>query len=343
MLRICFPERFVKYHVGGNTTYTRRIMDGVKTYGYETGLIPSSFHPLATMTTETVFGLRRRHNTVLHYSADTGPLARTRTPSVVTVHGVASRWVATVRSPRHEQAWRTRVRLAIRNCDRLITVSYSSARDIANVFDVNAEEMNVIPHGVEVERFERPTPLSKGCEQLAAGPFILYLGNIEPRKNVAELVRAYRVARLHDNGIRLIVAGRPAWHYEDTMREISNTAGVTHLGFVSDSDRIALMQRCTLFVFPSLYEGFGFPVLEALAAGAVVLATRRGSLADIAGPSLPIDLPTAEGIAEAMVNALSDEVARDSVRSAGPSWARSFRWETSISRHITVYEEMSSR
>lgn len=339
-MRMLFPERFIMRHVGGNTTYARRIMNGVQEAGIETGLIPAGRGPISTMMSETLFGLRSLEGSVLHYTGDTGPLVRTRTPSVVTVHGVASRWTTVSRDRVQESVWRTRVKRAIDSCDRVITVSRSSAADVAEIFGVQQDDIAVIPHGIDVSAFGESRVLSTVLADVVTSPFILYLGNIEPRKNLVSLIRGYAQSRLAQEGVQLILAGQLAWDYQPTLEALRETPGAVHIGFVSDDDRVALMQSCELFVFPSVYEGFGFPVLEAMASGAVVLTTRAGALAEIAGPALSIQDDSAEGIATALRASLYDEALRRDSLVKAPAWLEQFSWDVSVSRHLDVYQSL---
>lgn len=339
-MRVLFPERIVDRHVGGNTTYARRLVAGVEAAGHATGRMPAGGHPAVTAALETAVGLRRRRGTVLHHSADTGPLLRGRTPSVVTVHGVASRWTNVARSPLQERVWRGRVRRAIRSTDALITVSESSADDVAAVFDVDRDAISVIPHGVDHDVFASPVPLEGRLRVLAERPYALYLGNIEPRKNLLALVEAFESAAVRSSGVQLVLAGRPAWDCDDVLERVARSRNSVHLGFVDDRERAALLQHTELFLFPSLYEGFGFPVLEALAAGVPVAASRRGSLAEVAGPSWHLEDLGAGGIADAVTAALSDDAWRRRVRDEGPRWAARFSWDTSVRAHLNVYAEV---
>lgn len=344
-MRIAMPSRIVDRHVGGNTTYARRIADGLRSQGHEVVTMPSSKRPEVTLLRETVYGLKQNHReTICHYVADTGPLLRTRNPSVVTVHGIASRWTNVARSRRQEAVWRYRVQRAIESTDALITVSRSSAMDVAAEFDVPESDIHVIPHGIDVDKFARPTTLSaESANWTLPEQFVLYLGNIEPRKNVDNLVRAFQTDEMKALGLPLVIAGKPAWNFTETMVEIERAENVLHLGFVSDQDRVALMQRCSLFVFPSHYEGFGFPVLEAMAAGAVVACSDRGSLGEVAGPAILMADLVPDGLAHSIVRALTDDVARIRCTENGISWARGFSWNSSVSEHIDVYRQVSTR
>ncbi|MGY4643712.1 glycosyltransferase family 4 protein [Cellulomonas sp. URHB0016] len=334
-MRVLMPARILDRHVGGNTTYSRHLADGLTSRGVTVGRIRAGRWAAATALLETVAGLTRHDDgTVLHYTADSGPLLATRSPCVVTIHGVASRWVPGVRSPTAERVWRTRVAAAARHADRVITVSSSSARDVVDVFGVPEDKVVVVPHGIDPPAADLGAGGGGGP---ARGPYALYVGNIEPRKNVANLVRAFDDPRLRRAGVRLVVAGRPAWGYQEALREIAASDRVDHLGFVSDADRTALVRGCELFVFPSRYEGFGFPVLEAMALGAPVVTSRNGALAEIAGPARILESLGPDGIADGVLDALADQSWRDRAATDGPRWAGRFSWDASVGRHVDVY------
>ena len=340
---VAFPERIIDRHVGGNTTYARSLAAGLSARGVRIGRIPAGRSAPLTALSETVTGLKTNEKgRILHYSADTGPLLQARQPSVVTVHGVASRWISTARTPQQERIWRFRVQRAIRSTHAIITVSKSSADDVAHVFNVDPKRITTIHHGIETGHFNSPTAMPERLREVTAAPYVLYLGNIEPRKNLVELVRAFRDPRLQRTGIRLLIAGKPAWNSDAAMREI--TAGPAHyLGFVNDEERAALMQKAVLFSFPSLYEGFGFPVLEAMAAGTPVLTSTRGSLAEVTGPALTFEDLTQNGISEALVAALDDPQRLSESAQKGTEWVTRFSWDKSVAEHINVYTGLLER
>lgn len=338
-MRILMPSRFLDRHVGGNTTYARKLADGLTHRGIEVGRIPAGRHPATTLLTETAAGLHSyAPQTVVHYTGDTGPLLPVRSPSVVTVHGVASRWIDVARSRLQERTWRERVRLAIRATDHVITVSNSSADDVAEVFGIDRERITTIEHGIDVEQFAAPAELSDDVRARVTDQFVLYLGNIEPRKNLLALIAAFEQPEVKQLGVPLVIAGKPAWNASETQEAIARAENVIQLGFVSDTDRVALMQACTLFAFPSLYEGFGFPVLEALAAGAPVITSDRGSLAEVAGPSLRFPGLDMEGLTHGVLEALADERELSRCVAEGAEWAARFTWDESITKHVSVYE-----
>jgi glycosyltransferase involved in cell wall biosynthesis len=343
-LRVLYPQRVLDRHVGGNTTYTRRLRQGLIDNDIEPGVIPQGSNPVTTIISESAIARRRgRPGTVLHYTSDTGPVLRAKAPAVVTVHGIASRWISDVRTPAQEAIWRFRVRRAISAVDKVITVSESSAEDLHAELDVERDRLAVIPHGIDVDRFAAEGAVDVGTRRRLPSEYMLYLGNIEPRKNLVALIEAMRRDPLRWVDLPLVIAGRRAWNSGPTMSAIRDDPNVVYLDFVDDLTRNALMQSCRLFVFPSRYEGFGFPVLEALAAGAPVAATRRGALRDVAGPAWELPGTDAGTLSESIARALADTEWQQRCRVEGPRWAARFSWQSSIERHIALYRELAAR
>lgn len=337
--QVVIPGRFLDRMLGGNTTYARALAARLPGHGVGVGRVRAGRTAPSTLCLEQSAVLARwPEGTVLHWVGDTGPLARPRAASVVTVHGVASRWVATARNPSQEAIWRARVRAAIAASDLVITVSESSAEDVGAVFGVERSRTRVIPHGIDHDRYRPGPPDARlpGRLGIPAGPYLLYLGNIEPRKNLLELVAAVEAA---PDLPRLVVAGRPAWNAGPSMAAIARASRTTHVGFVPSHAKVALMRGCAALVFPSLYEGFGFPVLEALACGAPVVCTSAGALAEFAGPSWRLAGPGRDEIRVGLRSALADAEWLRRCETEGPAWTARFDWGRSVLDHLDAYAQ----
>lgn len=343
-MRILMPSRILDRHVGGNTTYGQNLEAGLVARGVKVGRIPCGSNPYTTAVYETAsaIGGAACAGEVLHYVADTGPIIKSKRPAVVTVHGVASRWIPVARNRAQEAVWRWRVRAAIRSCDAVITVSNSSANDISDVFSLDRSQIHVIQHGIEHEKFESLTSMSEVVANQIPDDYVLYVGNLEPRKNLVNLVRAFEDPDLAGFGLPLVVVGKPAWNFQESLDAIRASPHVIYLGFVSEKDKTALMQGAAAFAFPSFYEGFGFPVLEALSAGALVVTSSAGALAEIAGPSYRFPSLDPAGIASGLAHALRDCSDRSTFSNAGRSWARQFSWDGSVDSHLQIYRGLSA-
>jgi glycosyltransferase involved in cell wall biosynthesis len=242
--------------------------------------------------------------------------------------------------------YRTR-RTAWRAC-RVITISEHSARDIASLHGLPRDRIVVIPCGVS-EEF-RPTPdpraLSELTRRLAVPTehFLLFVGGADPRKNHGTFLQAFArcVARLPGHSV--ILVGDQVHRFGD-MRETVRTLGldrrVVCAGIVPMTDLRLLYSHADLFVFPSVYEGFGMPVLEAMACGAPVITSNRTALPEVAGDAAVLVNPEdAEELAEAIIRVLEDSALRDSLRAKGFERVKQFSWERAAHQTMAVYREV---
>jgi glycosyltransferase involved in cell wall biosynthesis len=234
---------------------------------------------------------------------------------------------------------------SVRHADFVTADSENTRNELTTLLDVDPARVEVVYGGVD-ERFH-PMDDEVALEQarLKYGlffPFILYVGTIEPRKNLGRLLRAYTQARQQGRTQhRLVVAGGLGWLYEDVLREIDDLAAeheVVFLGRVPDDDLPLLYSLCDLFVFPSLYEGFGFPPLEAMACGKAVVCSNTSSLPEVVGDAGVMVSPyDVDGMADAMVELLQDPDRRADLGRRGAERARTFTWERSARRLLDIY------
>ena len=261
---------------------------------------------------------------VLHCPTHRAPV-RSAVPVVVTFHDLA-----VLRHPRTFNAWtRAYTRLAVprvaKAARRVIAVSDFTRRELIDALDVPEEKVRVIPNAVGAP-FE-----PRG--EAADGDYVLAVSTLEPRKNLPRLVEAFRRARL--NGLRLLVAGAAGWGGVRLDGE-----GVSWLGQVGDEELARLYRGARCVAYVSLYEGFGLPVLEAMACGAPVVAARNEAAEEVAGDAAvlvdPLDPDAiAAGLAEAVDR-------RPELRTRGLARAAAFSWAEAARATVEVYREAAA-
>ena len=240
--------------------------------------------------------------------------------------------------------------VAARKANRILTVSEASKRDILRFFNVAPEKVVVIYNAID-ERFLTPADaermdLVKQRYQLD-DPFVLYVGNIKPHKNIERLIDAFGRARSRscDEGMKLVIIGDEISKYpglRQTVHRHKLDKHVRFFGFQPTETLAAFYRLARAFVFPSLYEGFGLPPLEAMACGTPVVTSNVSSLPEIAGgAALLVDPYSVEDIAEGIRRAVSDDALRADLVARGLDRARSFSWEQSVRRIHQIYMEVA--
>jgi glycosyltransferase involved in cell wall biosynthesis len=212
----------------------------------------------------------------------------------------------------------------------VIAISESTKRDVVAQFRIPSERVDVIYPGID-KRF-RAAPRGTVAEFCARRglpeKFILCLGTIEPRKNLSNLIRAY--AKVRPPGVKLICAGGKGWMYQDvfrTVEELHMGSDVLFPGFVPNDELPLWYSAAMAFVYPSSYEGFGIPVLEALACSTPTVATASSSLPEVAGDAaLLVPDNDIEVLTEAVSRILADNNLRADLSAAGPQQAKKFCW-----------------
>jgi alpha-1,3-rhamnosyl/mannosyltransferase len=177
--------------------------------------------------------------------------------------------------------------------------------------------------------------------ELSPGEYLLFAGAIEPRKNLARLLEAFAALQRRRQDVPpLILVGPPGWRNQEIRdRIITAEPHVRYLGYLSQEDMAALMAGCAAFVMPSLYEGFGLPVLEAMASGVPVVTSRGGALEEVAeGAAILVDPQDTEEIAAGIERVLDDTVLRETLVQKGLARAAQFSWERTARETLRVYE-----
>jgi len=233
---------------------------------------------------------------------------------------------------------------------RVMTVSEASKRDILRYFRVPESRIDVIYNAIDDRFWQEPDTeaiaLVRERYQLT-GPFVLYAGNIKPHKNLERLIESFHLLRQHSPELKdvlLLIIGDEISKYATLRRAVHRHKLHKHVrffGFVADQTLAALYRLAGVFVFPSLYEGFGLPPLEAMASGTPVITSNVSSLPEVVGDAaLMIDPYEPEAIADAMRRVLTDASLRADLRRRGLARAREFSWERSIRRVREIYDEV---
>jgi glycosyltransferase involved in cell wall biosynthesis len=196
------------------------------------------------------------------------------------------------------------------------------------------ERITTIHSGIAQEYFDA-TPSQR------AKPYVLYVGSIEPRKNLGTLLDAWQLLKPDlREAFDLVIAGPMAWAAESTLERIQRDAA--YLGYVPEADLPGLFAGATAFVYPSLYEGFGFPVAEAMAAGAPVVTSNTSCLPEITGDAAAlVDPRSPREIAIALTRLLESETLRTELRERGRRQAQCYRWETCAAQSLEFFRRIT--
>ena len=232
---------------------------------------------------------------------------------------------------------------------RILTVSETSKSDILRYCNVPADRIIVIPNAID-DRLATP-PRDEDIQRVREryqldGPFVLYVGNIKPHKNLERLIDAFHLVRREGfERLKLLIIGDQISRFPRLRRAVDRYKLHKHvrfLGFVGDDTLAALYRLATVFVFPSLYEGFGLPPLEAMASGTPVVTSNVSSLPEVVGDAaVLVDPYSAKSIAEGIQRVLVDPALRETLRLRGLERAKAFSWEASVRRTLDVYREVA--
>lgn len=271
-------------------------------------------------------------------------------PSVVTVHDLAFLAYPTAFHVAKRRYLTTMTRLSVHRAHRVIAVSAHTRDDLVHHFGVRPERIAVIPNAAD-ERYrpaDDPATVARfKAEHHLPDRFILFVGTLEPRKNLRRLIEAFALFSDAEADVRLVIVGASGWLTSD-LAPLVQAHGlsdrITFTGYVPDDDLPRWYQAATVFCYPSLYEGFGLPVLEAMACGTPVVTSRTSSLPEIAGDAaLLIDPTDVDGIARALRTVLAGDARRQQMSAAGIARSRLYAWERTAADTLDVIRDAARR
>jgi glycosyltransferase involved in cell wall biosynthesis len=286
---------------------------------------------------------------VAHFTNGMVP-ADTAVSTVVTIHDMSLRLYPQCHPLRRLLLNRPLMHVAIRRASAIVTVSHSTRRDLLRLHDLAAERVSVV-HEAASPAF-RPISDRARLESIRAKyglpkRFVLYVGTIEPRKNLARLIDAFAQARHRGITHDLVCVGPYGWSSRDLVGRIELLGLSSHVhftGYVPFEDLPVIYNLGELFVFPSLYEGFGLPVVEAMASGTPVLTANTSSLVEIAGDGAEtVDPMNTEALGEAIYGLLTDEPRRRDLAERGWQRSRAFSWSQTAKDMLAVYQRAAGK
>jgi len=278
----------------------------------------------------------------------------TRPPALVTVHDLGYRYFPEAHPPgqRWYLEWSTRHNA--RRAAAILADSQATRADLIRHYGTDPDRIVVAYPGLDptLAPVQDPQRIAQTLARYGIRrPYLLYLGTLQPRKNLVRLVEAFARLRFRlgpsgEGGLHLVLAGRRGWLYEDLFRRV-RTLGlegqVLFPGYVDDADKAALLSGALAFVFPSLYEGFGFPVLEAQACGTPVICSDRSSLPEVAGnAALLVDPTDVEALVTALYRVATEPKLRATLVERGRTNTRRFSWDACARTVLEVMGQVLS-
>ncbi|MCU1264966.1 MAG: hypothetical protein JWM21_1284 [Acidobacteria bacterium] len=292
----------------------------------------------------------RRHSLDLFHGTNFEVPLRRVCPTVLTVHDLSMLLHATTQEKKLVQRAQSRLPLMARAATMIITPTESVRQEVHEHLQIPLETIVAVPEAARecFHPLEDAATLEIRRRFGIGQDFLLFVGTVEPRKNLATLLVAYEeVVRVRRQPLQLVLAGRKGWLVEDLLDALKQSPAADQIiltGYLSDHELAALYSSCSAFIYPSIYEGFGLPPLEAMACGAPVISSRIPAIREVLGPAARLFDPGNAAELTALVSELlSSDAARKTLSAAGTKRAAEFSWSRTARATREVYQEAIKR
>jgi glycosyltransferase involved in cell wall biosynthesis len=281
---------------------------------------------------------------LVHFTNYLAPLAG-RVPYLVSFHDMSLSLLPQCHTLKKRMLTSSLIPSVARGARMILTPSESTRRDVVRLLRVDPGRVRVIPYAASPS-FRPQATAPEALEALHGirPPYFLYVGTLEPRKNLARALRAFAAVAPSLPECRFVIVGQKGWRYAEVLREADQPVlrgRVEFLGYLPEEKLPALYAHALALVYPSLYEGFGLPVMEAMSCGTPVLTSRSSSLEEIGeGAALLADPTDEKALAEALHALATDDALRANLRRLGLERARAFSWERTGRETVAAYQEV---
>lgn len=288
-------------------------------------------------------GAKRSGIDIMHITNPYGTFRQTGYKNVITIHDITPVLFPETQNSMHVFHHKYLVPLILNKADVVITDSNNSKQDIIRYYGIADDKVRVIHLGVD-ETYKPVSEKGKFVESIE-GPYILNVGTLEPRKNLITLIESFKLAKAAGIPHKLVIAGIKGWGDIIIEKEIKGIeSDVIFAGYLPQEDLPGLYSFADIFIYPSIYEGFGLPPLEAMACGTPVITSNVSSLPEVVGDAaITIEPKDEKNLSEMILKVLDDSELRESLKRKGLERARLFSWEKTAKETLKVYESVMNK